>query len=151
LKGLTPQVTGIRKLQHGNMDKLNLDKKNLKKFGITMGIVFLAITAILSAKHNTIVLPALLVSLAFFVLAALAARLLGPIYIVWMKFARILEWVNTRIILSVIFYLIFTPLGLVMKLLGKDLLDRRIEGNKDSYWHKKENKGFNLSDYERQF
>ena len=133
------------------MEQLKINNHNLKKFGITMGIAFLVITAIFSAKHNSIILPTLLISLAFFILAVLAPWVLGPIYIIWMKFARILAWVNTRIILCVIFYLIFTPMGLVAKLLGKDLLDRRIERNKDSYWHKKEGKEFNLLDYERQF
>ena len=133
------------------MYRINLDEKTLKKFGITMGIAFLVITAIFSTKHNSIILPTLLVSLAFFILAALAPWLLRPIYIIWMKFARILAWVNTRIILCVIFYLILAPMGLIMKLFGKDLLDRKIERNQDSYWHKKENKGFNLLDYERQF
>ena len=74
---------------------------------------------------------------------------LEPVYIVWMRFASILGWINTRIILVIIFYLVFTPLGLLIRLFRIDLLER---GNKlDSYWKKKEKTGFNPLDYERRF
>lgn len=123
----------------------------LKKFGITMGAAFLAITAIFSLKHRHIIMPALLISLAFFALAALAPRLLKPVYSLWMKLAHFLSWVNTRVILSIIFYLIFLPIGLFMKLFRIDPLGRKIEKGRDSYWHKKESRGFSVLDYERQF
>lgn len=68
-----------------------------------------------------------------------------------MRFALILSWINTRLILSIMFYLIFSPIGRVMKLFGVDPLDRKIDKNKQSYWHKKEARKFNPLDYERQF
>lgn len=73
------------------------------------------------------------------------------LYKSWMGLAAILAWVNTRLILLVIFYLVFTPLGLGLKLFGFDLLDRKIEKQKKSYWKKKSFTDFNPSDYERQF
>jgi hypothetical protein len=76
---------------------------------------------------------------------------LKPFYYLWMRLAWILSWVNTRLVLVIIFYLVFTPIGLLMKLLGKDLLSLKIEPQKDSYWLKKEKKAFNPQDYERQF
>jgi uncharacterized protein involved in cysteine biosynthesis len=68
-----------------------------------------------------------------------------------MKLAFVLAWINTRLILWIIFYLVFTPIGLVMRLLGVDLLARKIEKNKDTYWIKKEKSGFEPKDYARQF
>ena len=62
-----------------------------------------------------------------------------------------MAWINTRLILFIVFYLIFTPLGLVMRLFGADLLERKIDKRKDSYWLKKEKKAFVSSDYDRQF
>ena len=51
----------------------------------------------------------------------------------WMSLAEVLAFVNTRIILAVLFFLLFTPIGLVKRLLGWDPLNRR-EGRRDSYW-----------------
>ena len=78
-------------------------------------------------------------------------KLLKPAYSAWMKFASILAWINTRIILFLIFYLVFTPIGLLMRLFRAGLLDIRVEKDRQSYWKKKEKPAFNPSDYERQF
>ena len=74
-------------------------------------------------------------------------KFLKPVYDIWMKFAAVLAWVNTRIILIVMFYLVFTPIGLIMKLFGSDQLGLRMEKEKESYWIKKDGK----VNYERQF
>jgi len=75
-------------------------------------------------------------------------RLLKYLYIIWMRLAFILGWINTRILLLAIFYLLFTPIGIGIKLFGVDLLERKIDKNKDSYWKKKDSLA---ADYERQF
>lgn len=133
------------------MEKLNLDKTTLKKFGLTMGIAFLLITLLILAKKKYNILPTTLISGIFFTLSLFMPNFLKPIYIIWMKLAFILSWINTRLILIIIFYLIFTPIGLGIKIFGVDLLDRKVDKNKDSYWKRKEKKIFNASDYERQF
>jgi ABC-type uncharacterized transport system permease subunit len=68
-----------------------------------------------------------------------------------MRFAAVLAWINTRLILIVMFYLIFTPMGLVMRLFGADPLGLKVEKDKGSYWKKMGQKPFNPQDYERQF
>lgn len=133
------------------MEKLNFSKENLRKFGITMGIVFLLITLIIFIRHRYNILPTLIISLIFFVVGLISPVLLKPIYVIWMKLAFILSWINTRLILWIIFYLIFTPIGIVLRAFGVDLLDRRIEKDKGSYWKKKEKKVFSPLNYERQF
>lgn len=67
-----------------------------------------------------------------------------------MKFAHVLGWLNTRIILSLVYFLIFTPIAILFKVIGKDLLDRRFEAG-NSYWVKREAKVFEPDDYRRQF
>jgi len=133
------------------MDKLNLDKSRLRKFGITMGVAFMAITIFILLKHKHTIFYTSIISALFFILAFMAPVLLKPIYIFWMKFAFVLSWINTRLILLIIFYLIFTPIGLAMRLFGVDLLDRKIERNKKSYWKEKEKHKFDRLNYERQF
>lgn len=57
---------------------------------------------------------------------------LGPVYTVWMKFAEVLGWVNTRIILSVVFFLMFFPIGVVMRLFN-DPMRRKLDDTAVSY------------------
>jgi hypothetical protein len=68
-----------------------------------------------------------------------------------MRFAHMLGWVNTRIILCIIFYLLFTPISIGIKILRKDLLDRKLDKRSDSYWKKKEITPLEPLQYERQF
>ncbi len=133
------------------MEKLRLDKKTLRKFGITMGIAFLIITLIIIIRHKNSIIPTSIISATFLISAFTLPALLKPIYIFWMKLAFILGWINTRLILFILFYLVFTPIGLVMRLFRIDLLDRKIEKNKESYWRKKERSGFSPLNYQRQF
>jgi len=78
-------------------------------------------------------------------------KLLKPLYALWMKFALVLSWINTRLILIILFYLVFTPIGLILKLLRKDLLDKKIIKAEKSYWRKKEKNELGLVAYEKQF
>jgi glucan phosphoethanolaminetransferase (alkaline phosphatase superfamily) len=133
------------------MEKLNLDKHTLRKFGLTMGMVFLIITFWFLFRHKYSPLTTAIVSATFFLFAFFTPLILKPIYIFWMRLAFILGWINTRLLLIVVFYLIFTPIGLAMKLFNFDPLQRKIEKNKNSYWIKKIRREFNPLDYERQF
>ena len=63
--------------------------------------------------------------------------ILKSAYTFWMKLSFIIAWINTRLILIIIFYLIITPIGFAMRLFGVDLLDRKIDKNRLSYWKNK--------------
>ena len=133
------------------MDKLKLDRKSLRKFGLTMSIAFAVIALIIFFKHgyhNTLVW---IISGLFLLTGMLLPELLKPVYIIWMKFAFILGWVNTRIILCILFYLFFTPISIGIKIFRLDLLDLRIDKSAKSYWRKKEKPTFDPNGYERQF
>lgn len=133
------------------MEKLKLDRRNLRKFGITMGVAFLAIGIFVLSKHKHTPFVVISISAGFFITAFIAPLFLKPVYILWMRIALILSWVNTRLILFIIFYFIFTPIGLILKLFNMDLLNRKIDKDIQSYWVKKEKKDFMATHYERQF
>ena len=133
------------------MEKTILDKDSLRKFGVTMGIAFLVITLLMLIRHRHSVVPASIISALFFLFAFLFPSVLKPVYVFWMKLAFVLGWINTRLILIIIFYILFTPVGLIMRLFRADLLDRKIERSKNSYWKRREKKAFNPADYERLF
>jgi hypothetical protein len=72
---------------------------------------------------------------ALFLLGSFAApALMRPLWRAWMAFAHVLGWINTRIILGALFYLVFTPLGLVLRLFGRDPMARRRDPAQASYW-----------------
>ena len=133
------------------MEKLDLSRQNFKKFGITMGVVFFAIAVFVTVRHRHNALPYMFFSTFFLLFAFSTPLILKPLYVFWMRLSFILSWINTRLILIIIFYLIFLPLGLIIKLCGKDLLERKIDRSKSSYWKQKEKPIFDKSNYERQF
>jgi hypothetical protein len=133
------------------MEKLNLSKEGLRRFGITMSLAFSVILLVIFLKRGYINMLVLGISVFFMTTAILLPGFLRPIYIIWMKFAFILGWINTRIILCIIFYLFFTPISIGIKIFKLDLLDRKIKKDKDSYWGKKGQAAVNPLNYERQF
>jgi hypothetical protein len=63
-------------------------------------------------------------------------RVLKPLYLVWMSLAAILGYFVSRIILTVLYFFVITPIGLFMRLLGKDILDKKMD-SRQSYWHRR--------------
>ena len=89
--------------------------------------------------------------LGLFALSRFAYPLMKPIHFVWMKLALALGWISTRVVLGVFFYVILTPVGFVMRLFGKDLLNQHLDRSAPTYWIKRETKPFDASSYERLF
>ena len=67
-----------------------------------------------------------------------------------MKFAHVLGWMNTKIILTLIYFLVITPLALLFKLIGKDPMERKITAT-ETYWKNVEKREFDKKNYRRQF
>ncbi len=76
-------------------------------------------------------------------------RLFRTLYGIWMKFAHALGWVNTRIILTIVYFLAITPVALFFRIAGKDPMQRSFE-DVGSYWMKRERMP-EREDYRRQF
>lgn len=89
------------------------------------------------------------VAVVFLMLALLKPLALGIVYKCWMRLGRVLEWVNVRIVLGVVFFLVFMPLGMIMRLLGKDTLQKKWDKQVTTYRVKKVSRKNNHM--ERQF
>ena len=126
-------------------------KKDLKKFGLTVGPVLIAIAAILLIKRNNSAAFWGCAGVLILVLSFAAPAVLKPLNRIWMSFSIVLGWIMTRLILIILFYLALTPMSIVARLLRKDLLDRRIDRSVKSYWQKRESKNIDAQSYERQF
>lgn len=73
----------------------------------------------------------------FLIFGLASPTVLGPVYRLWMGLAQVLAWINTRIILSLLYYVMLTPVSLIMKMIGRDALKRRVDRSRSSYWHPK--------------
>lgn len=110
-------------------------RHDLRKFGWLMGGVLGAGSAAAYVWQAATLAPILLTAAAWLGAAGtVAPSALAPIYRAWMTLALALAGVNTRIILGLLFYACFTPGGLLMRWRGRDPLDRRARGIRDSHW-----------------
>jgi len=110
------------------------DEKELRKFGLMVGGIFGAIgvwPVIIRGQHPR--LWAVMLFVALVVPALIRPRYLAQVHRVWMTLGNALNWINTRIILGVVFYGVITPMGLGMRLMGHDPMRRRVGPAVDTY------------------
>ena len=119
-------------------------KKNLVKissnrsFGFLFFIVFLAISLWPLKSQGDLRLWAFILSLIFLVLGVLNSKFLTPLNKLWHKFGIFLGSIVSPIVMGIIFFIVVTPTGLIMRFLGKDLLRLKMHKNTNSYWINRE-------------
>ncbi len=107
-----------------------------RSFGIVFFIVFLLIALYPLTYSGEIKIWSLLISFIFLILGLLNSKILTPLNKLWFKFGILLGKIVSPLIMGLIFFFVVTPIGLIMRLLGKDLLN--LKYNKDkSYWIEK--------------
>jgi len=108
-----------------------------RKFGLTVGGAFLVIGTILQWRGRATASMVCLAGGGVLALAGLAVPgNLGPVYRGWMSLARVLSRVTTPIFMGVVYFVVIAPIGLLMRLFGKNPLVHRSVN--DSYWHRRE-------------
>jgi hypothetical protein len=108
--------------------------KDLRQFGLIVGGVFSVIGLWpMVFRDDSPRLWAIIIGSLLIVLGAVVPRSLKQIHFVWMKVGHVLGWINTRIILGVIYYALFTPMGLIMRLMGKDSMHRVFRQDATTY------------------
>ena len=126
------------------------EKSDLKKFGITIGILLMIIAGILFWKEKESFQIFLTIGAVLCVFSVVIPVILKPIYWIWMIFATILGWIMTRVILSILFYVIITPIGLISRLFGKQFLELKWNEKNSTYWNYRSDK-LDKRSYEKQF
>jgi len=108
--------------------------KQLRNFAFLVGAVFVVLGLWpFIFRGQPLRLWALIVAGLLVAPGVVWPTLLRPVYRVWMAVGHALGWVNTRIILAVIFYVLFTPAAIIMRLLGKDPMRRKLEPAAGTY------------------
>ncbi len=116
------------------------DARKLRKFGLTVGGVFttLAILFILRHKHHVPYYVSVVAGPALLTGALVWPRALAPVERGWSLLAHALGFINTRILLAFVFFVVLAPIALVMRVIGKDPLERRPDRRRSSYWRTRE-------------
>ena len=107
-----------------------------RSFGIVFFIAFLLIALYPLVNSGEIRIWSVLISLIFLILGLLNSKILAPLNKLWFKLGIFLGKIISPIIMGIIFFLVVTPIGLLMRLLGKDLINLKFNNNK-SYWIEK--------------
>ncbi len=135
-----------------DIEKLDLSKKSLVKFAYTVGGIFTLLSVFLILKNNVSVIAVITGTAGVFLLTGglLFPLKLRNIYKYWMTIAVLLGWFVSKIILTVLFYFVLMPIGLLAKVFGKQFMNLKFKDGADSYWIKKDNIN-NKINYEKMF
>ncbi|MCA9751925.1 MAG: hypothetical protein KC591_07015 [Gemmatimonadetes bacterium] len=126
--------------------------KELRNFGLSLGVVCLIWAGVLTWRGHPEPVKWLLGAAPVLATLGLAwPAALGPLHRVWMPVAHGIAQALTWVLLAVVFYVVFTPYGLISRALGKDPLDRKIDRNRPSYWIRREDGPFDPERLKRQY
>ena len=124
----------------------------LKRFGFIFGPLAIAISLWQAWRghwgHVSVFAP---VGTYVLIMACVRPAWIFPVRWVLEKAFKLVMWVVTNTVLALCFYLVFTPIGLVMRLCGKDLLNQGIDKEAPSYWITRANRDFDPGHYKKQF
>tara|TARA_Y100000816_G_scaffold102544_1_gene71505 strand:+ start:749 stop:1147 length:399 start_codon:yes stop_codon:yes gene_type:complete len=107
-----------------------------KSFGIVFAIVFFLIALWPIIKSDDIRIWSLIVSIIFLILGIMNSSILTPLNKIWFRFGIFLGNFIAPVVMGIIFFFVVTPIGLIMRLLGRDLIKLK-KNNENSYWIEK--------------
>ena len=128
----------------------NIKLPSNQKFGYFFTLVFIIISIYFYFKEiSTLFYIFAIISIVFFLITSFRANILKPLNKLWMKFGLILGKIINPIVMGVIYFFIFSPIGILIRLFGRDELGLRIK-NKKTYWIKR-NKNLQTNSFRKQF
>ena len=128
------------------------DKKQQRNFGLVMAVAITVLGLIRWGLHREgPPLAFFTVAGAFLVLGLVAPRVLRPVLVVWLKFALVLNWLMTRVLLTVAFFGMIVPTRAIMRVFGKDPLNRAWDADAPTYWEEPEEQPTEFDRYLNQF
>lgn len=114
------------------MDNIKIGSN--RSFGIVFFVVFLLISIYPLTNNENIRYWSLIVSLIFLILGLLNSAILSPLNKLWFKFGILLGKIVSPLVMGIIFFFVVTPIGLLMKLFKKDVLNLKFDSKKNTYW-----------------
>ena len=117
-------------------NKNNIELGSNRSFGIVFSVVFLLVALYPLTYNEGITVWSVIISFIFLVLGLLNSKILTPLNKLWFKFGILLSKIISPLIMVIIFFLVVTPIGLIMRIFGKDILNLKYNKNQ-SYWIEK--------------
>ena len=133
-----------------DIKQLKTGPRDLRKFGLLVGGV-LAALGILYLRRKARCPWFLILGIVLLAFGVVLPRVLKYVYIAWMTLAIALGFLMAHVILTLFFFLIITPLGLVARLVGKDFLNLKLDKQAATYWIRREQRIRTQANYEQQF
>ena len=122
------------KMLYGSKIKVSSNRS----FGLVFFLVFLAISLWPLTHEGQIRIWSIVITIVFLVLGLMNSKLLTPLNRLWFKFGMFLGAIVAPFVMSAVFFLVVTPIGIVMKIMGKDLLKKKYDKKKKTYWIKRD-------------
>ena len=119
-----------------------------RSFGLLFFVVFLVIALWPLTKKSEINLYLISIALIFFVLGILNSKILSPLNKAWIKLGEILGRIVAPVVMAIVYFIILTPISLLVRLFGKDLIGMKFSNDMKSYWIKRKK---NLGSMDKQF
>ena len=118
--------------------KINISSN--RSFGLVFFVIFLIVALWPLKYEEDIRLWSLVISIIFFILGVINSKLLTPLNKQWFKFGMLLGSIVSPIIMGIVYFAVVTPIGVLMRLLGKDLLKTTKTKSISTYWMKRDEK-----------
>jgi len=134
-----------------DIKKIKSGQKELREFGLTVGGVLFILGAIMAWRGRPLWPYFIGTGVTLALLGLTFYKLLIPLQKAWMAFAVVMGFVMSRVVLCIVFYGVVTPIGLIFRILGKDILDQRIDKERESYWIELPREVKTIDTYEKQF
>ena len=116
-------------------DKIKISSN--RSFGLLFFVVFLIVSLWPLTHEGSIRIWSVIVSAVFLILGLINSRLLTPLNVLWFKLGMILGAIISPIVMGIIFFLVVTPTGFILRVMGKDLLNKKYDKEKETYWIKR--------------
>ena len=123
-------------------------KSSNKSFGILFFVVFLGLGLWPLTNDNNLNIYLIIISIIFLILGLLNSKLLSPLNSFWIKFGELLGKIIAPMVMAIIYFLILTPISLIVRLFGKDLLGLKFSKQLKTYWIKRKK---DLGSMDKQF
>ena len=116
------------------------NKNTNRSFGVLFFIVFLIIGIWPLLSGGGFRYWSLIIAIIFLIMGITKSRFLTPLNLAWIKFGMLLGVIIAPILMGIVYFLVVLPIGIFMRVLGKDLLKLKLKKNEASYWNKKNTK-----------
>ena len=116
-------------------DKIKISSN--RSFGLVFFVVFLIVSLWPLTLVCSIRIWSVIVSAVFLILGLINSRLLTPLNVLWFKLGMILGAIISPIVMGIVFFLVVTPTGFILRIMGKDLLNKKYDKEKETYWIKR--------------